>query len=500
MCWPPKIDGSIVSVAAEEGLPCHQDCNSREGKISRYSGPALPEDILLHIHSLLPLRDAARAASVSRAFRNSWKCHPNLYFSNETMGLKDTLHGPEQMQLDFISTVYHILKRHSGTGLKTFGLEISSHYDPCHLDSWLHLALSSGLEELIIELCSGLKMWSGMCMPWYNFPCSLLSGKSRDSIQNLRLSSCAFHPTVRFCLRSLKKLYLCSVSSTDDELQCILSDSFALERLELLSCSKIINLKIPYLLQRLSYLEVKACLSLEAIQIEAPNISTFRFSRRNPVQLSLGEACQVKDLYVSHYGAVYFARVDLPLIAPCLEILTIESHKEMVNNITILPSKFYQLKYLDICVPGQYFVPDYDFFSLASFLDASPSLETFILDFNLRRVFADPESVLGELSQSHMRQTAEHHYGNLKRVKINRFHPARSLVELTCHILESAASLQCLTLDTKCCCSGVSHSKSGKCFIFAVRAYIEGNFPSTTRLDFPKPCTLDVKLSLPSNV
>ena len=36
-------DGSIVSVAAGKGLPCDQDCNSREGKISRYSGPTLPE-------------------------------------------------------------------------------------------------------------------------------------------------------------------------------------------------------------------------------------------------------------------------------------------------------------------------------------------------------------------------------------------------------------------------------------------------------------------------
>ena len=60
---------------------------------------------------------------------------------------------------------------------------------------------------------------------------------------------------------------------------------------------------------------------------------------------------------------------------------------QMVNNIAILPSKFYQLKYLDICVPGQYFVPDYDYFSLASFLDASPSLETFILDFNVSIIF-----------------------------------------------------------------------------------------------------------------
>jgi hypothetical protein len=43
------------------------------------------------------------------------------------MGLKATLHGHKQMELDFISTVYHILKRHSGTGLKTFGLEMSGY-------------------------------------------------------------------------------------------------------------------------------------------------------------------------------------------------------------------------------------------------------------------------------------------------------------------------------------------------------------------------------------
>ena len=70
MCWPPKIgvfdslvvlwflaklfgnhdffsyctsDGSIVSMAAGKDLPCDQDCNSPEGKISRYSGPTLPE-------------------------------------------------------------------------------------------------------------------------------------------------------------------------------------------------------------------------------------------------------------------------------------------------------------------------------------------------------------------------------------------------------------------------------------------------------------------------
>ncbi|CAL5063559.1 unnamed protein product [Urochloa decumbens] len=374
---------------------------------------------------------------------------------------------------------------HSG-GLKTFGLQTSDYYK-CHLDSWLHLVLTSGLEVLI------LKLWTQR--PKYNFPCSLLSGKSRDLIRKLCLSFCTFRPTVRLSLNNLKKLYLSFVSTTSDELECLLSDSFALERLELRHSSEIVHLKIPYLLQRLSYLELIACDSLKVIGNKAPNLSTFHFKGNDIVQLSLGEACQVTNLYMSCYEAIHFARVDLPLIAPNLEMLTIESPSEQIPEPEVLG-------YVCSCSPaggGEFFVPNYDYFSLVSFFDASPSLETFILDIYIPTAFEDPESVLGEAS--HMRRMAELRHGKLKRVKITNFYPAKSLVELTCHILERS-SLQCLTLDTCCCCheKSYSYSKYGKCFILAVRAHIEGKVPSTARLDFPKRCTLDVKLSLTCNV
>jgi hypothetical protein len=44
-----------------------------------------------------------------------------------------------------------------------------------------------------------------------------------------------------------------------------------------------------------------------------------------------------------------------------------------------LHSKFHQLKYLNIRIPGETHGPVYDYFSLALFLDASPCLETLIL-------------------------------------------------------------------------------------------------------------------------
>jgi len=35
----------------------------------------------------MPMREAAQVACVSQAFVRSWRCHPNLHFSKETLGL-----------------------------------------------------------------------------------------------------------------------------------------------------------------------------------------------------------------------------------------------------------------------------------------------------------------------------------------------------------------------------------------------------------------------------
>lgn len=51
---------------------------------------------------------------------------------------------------------------------------------------------------------------------------------------------------------------------------------------------------------------------------------------------------------------------------------------QTVNTPMVL-RRFLQLKYLEIELFTPNYSPDYDFYSLVSFLDASPALETFIL-------------------------------------------------------------------------------------------------------------------------
>jgi hypothetical protein len=124
----------------------------------------------------------------------------------------------------------------------------------------------------------------------------------------------------------------------------------------------------------------------------------------------------MKKLYLVQNNLIYDARAKLPAVLPNIETLYIESQREVyicykimccsleiytcyishniwcivylihevlcvqVVDAPMLPTKFLYLKHLTIIWRLGYVSWAYDYFSLVSFLDASPSLETFILD------------------------------------------------------------------------------------------------------------------------
>lgn len=148
----------------------------------------------------------------------------------------------------------------------------------------------------------------------YNFPCTLLSGGTGDLLRYLVLANCNFHPTKLVCLKSLTRLRLHKVDILEDELECLLSNSFSLEQLKLGYCNNIVCLKIPCL-QRLSSLEVSACSLLQVIESKAPNLSYFSFAGDRHVQLSLGGTPPIKKISISYNGAVFYARTELSIQA-----------------------------------------------------------------------------------------------------------------------------------------------------------------------------------------
>ena len=150
------------------------------------------QGILSHIHSLVPLRDAARAACVSRRFLRSWRCFPNLTFNLEALGLNKHQHTEyEERAKNVVDRVHHILQNHFGTGVKTLKLNLCACRNVItayYVDSWLKRIVKPGIMELAVNLPSDLD---------YNFSCSLFSDEATSSLQSLFLLSCDFHPTSR---------------------------------------------------------------------------------------------------------------------------------------------------------------------------------------------------------------------------------------------------------------------------------------------------------------
>ncbi|RLM79377.1 hypothetical protein C2845_PM12G21730 [Panicum miliaceum] len=77
-----------------------------------------------------------------------------------------------------------------------------------------------------------------------------------------------------------------------------------------------------------------------------------------------------------------------------------------------------------------------------------PNLETLTLysDAEVRSEGMERISLLEE--PSNLRKMSDHRHKKLKRVHMTNFSSVKTLVELTCHILDSTTSLECLTLDT----------------------------------------------------
>ncbi|CAL4996362.1 unnamed protein product [Urochloa decumbens] len=397
--------------------------------------PALPEDILHRVHSLLPMRDAARAACSSHAFLRSWRCRPVLALNRDTLGS-----NANSRQKNFSCIIDNILRNHSGIGIKIFKLQLYGILDASHyLDRWFQIAVTPGIENLTLQPYYGDNME-------YNVPCTLLSDGVRNSIRSLELSLCTFHPTAELGpLRKLTSLRLHSVRILGDELEYFLSNSPALQQLNLSECQEITYLKIPCVLQQLHFLKVSYCSELQVIESKARNLFSF-IKEGVRAKVLLGETLQMKNLRMYCSNLVCNARTELPSNMPNLESLFIGSRDEVA------------------------------------------------------REKVERESIFGCSPQ--LRQMPEQHHGHLKSVKIKGFYSAKSLVELTCYILKNAKSLDCLTLDTtygdpKCDNKmyGGPCTKMNKGFLMqarrgavAIKAYIEDKVPSTVKLTVVEHC------------
>jgi len=339
-----SMDKGLMASSAEtkaqtcgDGNICEGTPKTREGIIcgdGNICGGALnieldklPEDTIHHIHSLLPVQDAARVACVSREFLLSWRCYSKLILTKRTLGL--TGDKSEGSEIRYINKIDKILNTCPSNGMKVKTLRIDLHdcesLGASYLDRWLRIAVKSSINELSLSLPDSVKKK-------YCFPYSVLFDETTSSLQSIYLSECIFEPIETVgCFGNLKSLDLFYVHITEKGLELLLSKSCVLERLQIYSSSEIICLKIPCTLQKLKFLIIKSSKKIRVVEISAPNLSTFDYNGA-PLEIRIRDPSQLKDVYLSSFDPsriLSYVRGKLPSIARNVERLTLLSCGEV---------------------------------------------------------------------------------------------------------------------------------------------------------------------------
>ncbi|XP_015696592.1 uncharacterized protein LOC102710527 [Oryza brachyantha] len=475
----------------KSGPLIRQEGDVSEGTMSGFDFDKLPEDILCHIHSLVPLQEAARMACVSHRFLRSWRCFPNLTFNLHTLSL-DVFEG-ETYKNKMVDRIDKIIQNHSGLGVKTLKLDVSTCFQLITVDqinNWLHAIIKPGMLEIAL-------MFPLRSKRVFDLSCSLLSCAA-SSLQSISFFYVGFHPTLSSgCFSSLRSVCFRYVDITTEELGCLLSSTFSLQKLEINSCDQLTFLNIPSHLQHLTILNVSWCTNLQRIEIYAPKLTTFDF-RGPPMKIITGDSSHLKD--VTLHGALFsgmiqYARTELHSFACNLQTLTLASVKEDFNT-PMLPEKFLHLRNLHIYFESIGF-QSYDYFSLASFIEACPALENFyVWAGEYDHVWKDPALEVSDADSLQIRRIPGFHHSNLKIASVNRFFPSKSLIELIYLIIENASSLQWLKLDTayrfdfsgmckRMCKEDVSQALKA---VEVAKRYIGCKVPSTVEFNILEPC------------
>lgn len=232
----------------------------------------LPEEILRHILSFLPTKEAVRTSLLSKRWEYLWASIPNLDFEGS---------WPPKINL-LMNFVERVLCLRDSYNIKRFNLCCDVLPDASRVNTWISAAVRHNVQDLSILLDNFKGDFS---LPYCLFTCKTLTSLHLDMPYILKL------PTT-ICFSNLKTLTIGDVTFSDKYLtQQFFSGLLVLEKLCLSDCSwgslKVVRLSAPKL----------HSLSISESERERPNSS-------------YGDGCQIMIFAISmiefHYsGELY---------------------------------------------------------------------------------------------------------------------------------------------------------------------------------------------------
>ncbi|KGN63501.1 putative FBD-associated F-box protein At5g56700 isoform X1 [Cucumis sativus] len=240
--------------------PENERCDRSVDSISH-----LPQDILVFILSLLPLKEAARTSTLSHKWRCLWSFIPCLNFDahKKLLDLQFTDENLKSERRQFVKWVNRVIDSYKGSNLETLRIRfnLDSSFQ-CDVDRWVQFAMQWKLKMFELNLSDSYD--SGIYSPC-SFP--QLSDGPKENFPRFMFSNSS----------SLKTLKLIAVNVGGEALECFLTNSPLLEILVVEYSHCLLSLRVVGASLKLRQLEVCMCNYLESLEVSAPNLESFKY-------------------------------------------------------------------------------------------------------------------------------------------------------------------------------------------------------------------------------
>ncbi|KAM1485655.1 hypothetical protein TB1_036491 [Malus domestica] len=270
----------------------------------------LPEEILVTIVSLLPLKEAGATSILSKRWQYVWASTVTLDFDpKHELGehyCRLLRVEPEQKDLlrqRYVDWVNTVVEQHRGPVIEQFRayFDIDGHFTSS-IDKWIQFAMNKRVQILELVFCNELR---SNYKDVYPFPVQLL-GLQNDSTLKLNpthsdissLHSSGYNVGFKF----LRVLYFNYVDVSGKVLEYLLSNCPVLERLKVDSANnKLVNLRVVGSSMALKYLDIQFCFALRSIEIRDANLVSFMYVGGRHINLLLSNVPLLVEQQVSVY-------------------------------------------------------------------------------------------------------------------------------------------------------------------------------------------------------
>ncbi|KAL2934562.1 hypothetical protein RDABS01_017681 [Bienertia sinuspersici] len=389
----------------------------------------LPDELLIHILSYLPLKQAVGTAALSKRWRNLWTKIPKLTFDAYNMFGRELSYVEQRLKtLQFVRLVNGVINQLNSPLLDISA--VSGYYElsgevVSHINHWVLFALEHNVHNLNVHFRKGSTIGS-----WF-FPPQLANNQtSHYCLSQLRLGGCEVVPSVSG-FKNLKLVSLTSIVVTDQAFEDLVSNSLLLEDLFVCSAEKLTSIRIPKSLVCLKFLHIYLCHDLLNLEVNSENLTSFTYIGPK-LSFSFNN---ISKLLVLRLGWIDNAFSQLMSKNSMLNTLILDLDlffEKFDMDYEILPA-LTNLKVLILSVVSL----SNGFLGFINLLRAAPSLYKFGLHLKAPNFFIhDLDEDLGE----------KFCHRHLREIELSGFMGQKGHIELALLLIESAVALEKMTI------------------------------------------------------